>query len=334
MPTRKLARVAWLAIALGPVALGVLTAPMVLAETLVTLDVWAGDPNDPNDPNLWHDPNSVLLLEGGEPIPYAITAEVLANDDVGDPNLSHDPNVSQGLGALFVTLRTNFIDPNLVGEPNGIAGPLSVHPCTGLPLDDDVTDIGGSQDLLGDNQAQAFASGERAVIAQGLLTAPSVDGTYHVLVTPQTVSVLAGDLSQGPTGRTADRIALGQGFYVVVGETDLYTLTIYEQRDCGDVIQTPLLSQYPNGMAVTLEAVPYPDEGFNEWCIGDPNYPGDANYYDVDANNPMVLVMTDNYEVLVTWECSGGLGAMLPLATVGIVGAVLLIRRLRLHIVS
>ena len=225
-------------------------AAAALADVSVTVNVLAGDPNDPNDPN------GVIQCDGGEEIPYHIIAKVVAADDLEDPNLSHDPNLSQGLGALVVTLRTNFVDPNLVGGPNEIATPLEVYASTGLPLNDQITDVGGSQDLIGDGNAVAFADGEWAVIAQGVVTAPSADGTYHVWATPQEVSVLGPNLAQGPTGYPPDEIRIGQGFYIVVGDSNYHTLeVVINDLDAGTVTKDPDLTVYPDDMEVTLTAV-------------------------------------------------------------------------------
>jgi len=127
---------AW-GLALAVVVVGVVAVAVVWADTVVVLNVWPGEPNDPNDPN------DVLEFDGGEQVSYFIAACV-------EPD---DPNETSGLGALYVTLRTNFVDPNLVGGPNEIHETLGLYPSTGLTFDDNITDIGGSQDLIGDGRS-------------------------------------------------------------------------------------------------------------------------------------------------------------------------------------
>ena len=102
--------------------------------------------------------------------------------------------------------------PAYVGGPNEIATPLDLYASTGLALNDNITDVGGSQDLIGDGNAVEFASGEQAVIAQGVVTVPSADGTYHVWATPQEVSVLGPNLAQSPTGQPPDELRVGAVF--------------------------------------------------------------------------------------------------------------------------
>jgi len=105
------------------VAMGVATVGGVADEITVTLDVWPDDPNDPNGPR------PLIQVDAGDPIDYTITALV-------EPN---DPNVTHGLGAVYVTLHTTFVDPNLLGLPEDVHGTLSEYASTGLVLSDDVT---------------------------------------------------------------------------------------------------------------------------------------------------------------------------------------------------
>jgi hypothetical protein len=185
-------------------------------ETFVTFDVVTPDPNDPNytAPLIEPEPN--------QQISYSITAIVQAVD----PN--DEPNLGAGLGAAYVTLNTNFADANCVGAATQVCSTLSLYSCTGLVLGDDVTDIGGSQYLLGDGSSpNAFANGYKVVIASGTLTAPVADGVYHVWVMPGSaanatgtlsagggngaspVSVLGPNLTQAPFGAPPDHITTG-----------------------------------------------------------------------------------------------------------------------------
>jgi len=123
-------------------------------QSTVRLHVVTPDPNDANAV-----PGDVPLIEAeaNQQIAYAITAIVEADDG----NLSGDPNYVKGLAAAYVTLNTNFGDANLVRGANvvndilktplgtGGFGETARLDCVGLVRGDDVTDIGGSQRLLG-----------------------------------------------------------------------------------------------------------------------------------------------------------------------------------------
>jgi len=87
-------------------------------QSTVRLHVVTPDPNDANAV-----PGDAPLIEatGGQPIAYAITAIVEADD----ANLSSDPNYVKGLGAAYLTLNTDFVDPNLVDEPDSIHATLT-----------------------------------------------------------------------------------------------------------------------------------------------------------------------------------------------------------------
>jgi len=312
------------------VAMGVATGGGAADEITVTLDVWPDDPNDPNGPR------PLIQVDAGDPIDYYITALV-------EPN---DPNVTSGLGAVYVTLHTTFVDPNLLGLPEDVDETLSEYASTGLVLSDDVTDIGGSQDLIGDDVADELALGETIVVAAGTLTAPLDDGTYHVCVTPQAVSVLDANLTQGPTGQLPDAIDIGQGFYVVVGEPNYHSLMVeVYPTGSGEVDKDPNLHDYPYGMKVTLTASPVGNRQFTQWRHYDPNYGidpndgndprlNDSNYFDVDTNNPTMIWMTEDRLIAAIFSCGGGGGmsAMLPLGgLMAFLTGIWLLRRLRLH---
>ncbi|MBN1347213.1 MAG: hypothetical protein JXQ73_31265, partial [Phycisphaerae bacterium] len=202
------------------------------------------------------------------------------------------------------------------------------------------TDIGGSQDLTADSAAQPLALGQTTVVAQGTLTTPANDGTYHVYIIPQIVSVLEPNLATGPTGRLPDDVNIGQGFYVVIGQTTYFALTTGTSHSAEHIIRDPELATYPNGMWVTLTGTENTYD-FREFHHYDPNldygsHLGDANYYTVDSNNPTLVLMDQNRAVGAQYECGGSAGGegalMLPLAgIVGILGTAWTIRRLRFH---
>jgi hypothetical protein len=83
---------------------------------------------------------------------------------------------------------------------------------------------------------------------------------------------------------------------------------------------------------VTLTAIPVEGKAFDHWELYDPNYPGDPNHMIAqDSNNPLTIVMDSDQQVLAAFECGGSGAAMLPLGMAGVIGALLVIRRLRLH---
>jgi hypothetical protein len=312
-------------------------------ETFVTFDVVTPDPNDGN----YTAP--LIEAEPNQQINYSITAIVYT-----DPNTHDcDANYTLGLGAAYVTLNTSFADPNCVREANSVSDALMTPlgtaglGCTGLVFGDDVTDIGGSQDLLGEaSTPNAFANGYKVVIATGTLTALYADGVYHVWVTPadngtgtlsagggngaSPVSVLEPNLSQPPFGNPPDHITTGPGFYVARGT--YYTLTLTVQNGgMGDIDVTPNQPGYAPGTGVILTATSHEGKEFLGWGMYDPNYPGDQNYYTTDTNSTLNLVMNANWQVDAAFKCDSGGDAMLPLGMVGVVGVLFLIRRLRLH---
>jgi len=280
-------------------------------DTYLKLDVVAGDPNTPTP---------LIEATGGQEIEYHITALVCT--DLWAETV--DANYTKGLGAAYLTLNTDFVDPNLVDEPNGIHATLSVYPSTGLPLADDVTDIGGSQDLLGDGSTPVeFANGQREVIASGRIRAPSADGVYHVWVSEQQVAALEPNLTTPPFGYEPNLVKCGQGFYVVVGSMQYHTLGLYIVNDnYGEIEVVPNLPNYPSGMEVTLAAYPHYTKHFLEWREYDPNDnidPNDSNYlnnpdyYTVDANNPMTLVRDQDRLLIGVFKCGSAIGPTIPL---------------------
>jgi hypothetical protein len=305
--------------------LALLAPPANAVETMVTFDVVTPDANDPN----YTAP--LIDAEPAQQISYSITAIVQAVD----PN--DEPNLGNGLGAAYATLNTNFGDANCVREANEVCATLNPSgtlalTCLGLPFGDDVTDIGGSQDLLKDGSTapNAFANGYKVVIASGTLTAPTADGVYHVWITPQQASALGPNLAQPPFGNPPDHITSGPGFYVARGT--YYTLTLAINHETyGQVTVEPNLPGYAPGTEVTLTAIPVEGREFDHWELYDPNYPGDPYHMIAsDPNNPLTIVMNSDQQVLATFKCDSG-GAALPLGVVGVVCVLLVIRRFRLH---
>ena len=88
----------------------------------------------------------------------------------------------------------------------------------------------------------------------------------------------------------------------------------------GEAHKDPDLRLYPENLAVTLTAEPYEGQKFKHWRHFDPNddidpndanYWDDANYFEKDFNNPTVVVMDQDRQVLAWFKCDGGGGAMI-----------------------
>jgi hypothetical protein len=304
---------------LATLATGLAIAGLASADpTYVRLDVMTGDPNDPNAP--------IPLIEatGGSTVNYAITAIVYTNP----ADYACDANVTKGLGAAYLTLNTDFGDANLVGAPNSVNATLGVLASTGLARGDDITDIGGSQDLLGSTPPPQFANGQRTTLAEGTVRLPTADGVYRVWVTPQQVSVLEPTATQAPFGRAADSVTAGQGFYVVIGTRNYFTLDVATDPNYGSVVIEPDLPNYPDGLSVSLTAVPYPGEHFRRWYHIDPNYqPEETGFKTADTNNPTVITMNQDRQIVVWW-CGESL-TVVPFTALGMVGIGWLMRRRR-----
>jgi hypothetical protein len=88
--------------------------------------------------------------------------------------------------------------------------------------------------------------------------------------------------------------------------------------------------QYLLGTTVTLTAIPNEQRSFVQWEIYDPNHPGDANYRVIDTNNPLVIVMDSDKEIVGVFKCGGaGMGQVLPLLLVGLAVCGFVSRRIR-----
>jgi len=69
-----------------------------------------------------------------------------------------------------------------------------------------------------------------------------------------------------------------------------------------------------SGGQATFTAVPNPDRSFRHWEIYDnPNLAGDANYADIDSNNPMTITIDSDMHVIGAFKCGSGLEMGLPL---------------------
>ena len=70
---------------------------------------------------------------------------------------------------------------------------------------------------------------------------------------------------------------------------------------------------FPAGTWVTLTAVPNDGKFFSHWEVYDPNHPDDDNHAVIDANNPLVIRMDADRQIVATFRCGGsGLPALLP----------------------
>jgi len=99
------------------------------------------------------------------------------------------------------------------------------------------------------------------------------------------------------------------------------------------IVPDPVDANDPNqvlylpGMWVTLTGTPIEGKAFRHWEIYDPNYPDDANYAVIDANQTLTLVLDSNKHVVAYFKC--GSGAVLPLTILGTMLILFLMRRIR-----
>jgi len=118
-----------------------------------------------------------------------------------------------------------------------------------------------------------------------------------------------------------------QHYYVDYLPTTL-TLSIVNES-WGSVTVDPNLPEYadPNTV-VTLTAVPIEGKAFRHWEVYDPCHPGDANYREIEANNPLILTMDLDREVTAVFKCGSGIDAVLPLLMLATVACIVTSRRL------
>ncbi len=106
-----------------------------------------------------------------------------------------------------------------------------------------------------------------------------------------------------------------------------YTLTVGTVNGSwGEVHVEPDQSDYLPGTPVGLMAIPNDGKSFTHWQIFDPNYPGDANYAQLDANTSIAIVMDDDREVTAVFKCGSSMGPLLPMM-LGALGLSVLLRR-------
>lgn len=84
----------------------------------------------------------------------------------------------------------------------------------------------------------------------------------------------------------------------------------------------------PNDV-VTLTAEPIANRQLRHWQIFDPNYPGDDNYAVTDTNNPLILLMNRDHEVVAVFKCGSTAPLPILLAAVALGMAGLAARRRR-----
>ncbi len=105
----------------------------------------------------------------------------------------------------------------------------------------------------------------------------------------------------------------GQGFTIPLSgatlQTYQLTLTVINSL-YGTVEVEPNLPAYAAGAQVTLTAIPNENRSLRQWEIYDPNYPGDANYAVIDANNPLVITMDRDMSVGAVFKCGSGMSPL------------------------
>jgi regulation of enolase protein 1 (concanavalin A-like superfamily) len=105
--------------------------------------------------------------------------------------------------------------------------------------------------------------------------------------------------TSGPTGE------LAEFDYFRLSNIPTYVINIYT-GGLGTVLKDPDQEHYKYGDVVALTALEDYGYNFKFWKVYDPNFPGDANYVVRDNNNPIQLVMFDDWEVDAIYGCSSG----------------------------
>jgi len=161
------------------------------------------------------------------------------------------------------------------------------------------------------------------------------DNDYHL--SPNSPCIDAGDPNGDYTGQT-DIDGQGRTDGVVdMGSDEVwpdvnYVLTLKIANDpWGDVAldpepNDPNLLEYSAGTLVTLTAEPVGNKSFKKWKLWDPN---DANYFVIDTNNPITIVMSADRKVKAVFKCGGGGMAPLLATMLGVLGLHVLARRRR-----
>jgi len=163
------------------------------------------------------------------------------------------------------------------------------------------------------------------------------DNDYHL--SPNSPCINAGDPNGEYAGQTdidgQDRTngVVDMGSDEVWPDVD-YALTLDVRNDGMGYVQ---IDPEPNdanqpvyaaGTVLTLLGVPNDGKKLDHWEIYDPNHPGDANYFAIDSNNPIIVVMDADRDVTAAFKCGSGAGPLLPM-TLGVLGFSVWTRRRR-----
>jgi len=124
---------------------------------------------------------------------------------------------------------------------------------------------------------------------------------------------------------TNDALAVGTNGTILRYQPHTLTVTV-NNVNYGSVAVEPNLPAYPYGMVVTLTGNPVEGKSFKFWRIYDPNHPGDANWAEDDANNPIALTMDSDWEVEARFKCGSSMGPLFPLM-LGVMGLFVWVRR-------
>lgn len=258
-------------------------------------DLWYQDPNEWNrDPNLWPDPN-----------------------DAQDANDADDPN---------------WVDP----WNNGMADPNDPNYNSNGPDDPNDFDPNYNRwaDLVGGfgmlNTEILFHWGYEVVIfgewdegASTEWTSPFGPWTVQLTDNGGSMDAVIDWTAWIKSSDFPAQVPIHLEGTGGLGQWDLdVTLTT---PDKGKVLIDPdLPRKFPNGVEVTLEAVPNPTRGFKKWKITDPN-----GVVTEDTNSIITITMDGDYDVEAVFKCSSSsslmpLGVVLLVLTMGVV-----IRRFR-----
>jgi len=154
------------------------------------------------------DASQEIVVTPGGLVAYEITA-LVTSDDAETPD-------HNGLSSFIVDVLTDLgVIQDPVDELDAdIAETFTYMTSLGLPSDDDILDIGGSQDiLLGDDALTLNIAVDQAqVLARGSLIAPAIEGTFTVAISTESEATVFA--SWNTSEMMVANTAIGDGFAI------------------------------------------------------------------------------------------------------------------------
>ncbi len=295
----------------------------------VLLSAWCG--------GAWGNSVTISLVNPGS---AAVTSgtpfelRVVAN--ITDARLSataYTLSVTTSSGDARAWLNRRSADPN---EANGLT---YISQTVQFPFENNLAHnfrAGGQAEVMADMDYGDEPGGEldgiepnTGVVLERIAITPTGTGSLTISLSNFTAVTTETD----PNGQFFDTMTIdGNQVFVTVGGTAHYWLqTRVDPEESGEIVLTPptdpCVPVYSDQTDVTLNGDKTTHKPFRHWTIFDPNYPGDANVATQDSNNPIVLRMASDQEVEAYFDCSSGLGPMLP-GIMSLLGVAWLTRRM------